>query len=196
MRNLTPRRVALCRHAFLLVDGDGTRHVFCAENDEEREAWVEVLALHIEMMQPTSLAAMLGPDSSPSGRALNVTVDEVGDEELDAPPETVWRGRGKWAGQGTGQGAGQGRGAGQGGGAGAEGGGAGQPTLRGLCARCQHLSPSPRRPPPSTRTTRRMVMTPRLLLRWRRHPLLRLLLLALAPARLCRARQRLLRRPS
>ena len=51
------------RHAFLLVDGDGTRHLFCAENDEERQAWVDVLALHIEMMQPTTLQTMLGPDA-------------------------------------------------------------------------------------------------------------------------------------
>jgi hypothetical protein len=54
------------RHAFLLVDGDGKRHVYCAENDEERQAWVEVLGLHIEMMQPTTLARMLGPEATGS----------------------------------------------------------------------------------------------------------------------------------
>ena len=50
------------RHAFLLIDGTGRRHLFCAENDAERNEWVQVLQLHIEMMEPITLSAMLGPE--------------------------------------------------------------------------------------------------------------------------------------
>lgn len=41
-------------HSFALLAG-GKRHVLCAENDEERDAWVTVLRTHIEMMFPVSI---------------------------------------------------------------------------------------------------------------------------------------------
>lgn len=59
------------RHAFLLVN-DGVRHVYCAENDPDRDDWVRVLSMHIEMMTPVweeeasnDKAAAASDDGSP-----------------------------------------------------------------------------------------------------------------------------------
>jgi len=89
------------RHAFLLIDGTGRRHLFCAENDAERNEWVQVLQLHIEMMEPITLSAMLGPEgrgdkpaaaaaaSTDSVAGVAASSSSAAEDDVDAAPVAI-----------------------------------------------------------------------------------------------------------
>ncbi|EMD61931.1 hypothetical protein COCSADRAFT_95836 [Bipolaris sorokiniana ND90Pr] len=60
------------RHAFLILEpkrkdsSSLVRHVLCAENDEERDAWVEALLQHVEIQEETSPTEARAPPASRS----------------------------------------------------------------------------------------------------------------------------------
>ncbi|KAF2994828.1 hypothetical protein E8E13_002825 [Curvularia kusanoi] len=77
------------RHAFLILEpkrkdsASLVRHVLCAENDEERDAWVDALLQHVDYRDETSPVEK----SAPSGRLQKSTHNKVSDrsQSRDSP---------------------------------------------------------------------------------------------------------------
>ena len=44
------------RHALLIQEKNGTRHILCAENDEERDAWIYALVKRVDELKKDSKA--------------------------------------------------------------------------------------------------------------------------------------------
>ncbi|KAI1672519.1 Rho GAP domain containing protein [Pyrenophora tritici-repentis] len=78
------------RHAFLILEpkrkdsSSLVRHVLCAENDEERDAWVEALLHHVEILEESSPQEVRAP-SAPRVQKQQASQDSTRSQRRESP---------------------------------------------------------------------------------------------------------------